>query len=494
MPDEVTDFLLEAWRRVRETLRNNPIDVAKRLRRGRDVWTKRPPRAWCLAIRASDTRITPMTARCEPEDAAYPREAMSPHLRTSSHAPHRVTVDATLLAMLTERVRVDGCGEPHEQLAQRLGRHKMGLRIARAKAKLKTYHESPTGGRGGNPRPIVSAGDSLDPGAHLFQRPDRAWGWTGILAPWRLPDDLPPQTIQRVPFCIDRTRAFIDKTNLHPEHPLVDPPPRKPSPYKLGKPLVIDNAQYKWKGEQFVGYDWRAAETNPLIRENYEFFQRRRERVRRWRKARAARGDANRPAGAGGGGSLLFRGWMWLCPICGRRSKVLFYPLPPVNVLRGYGTLREDDIIDAAFVLEPSLRQPPTPHFSGLACHKCHGVFTITRARNCAWNEIVTYLSGGLLYGHEVPTPSWFTPDRKREFRPCLGRAPSKRLPQIATLILRGLSYTQIARKLGITKDTVSGHVQRLYKLHKVRGRANLERKLAAETADAEPASLGDRS
>src|SRR5688500_16783585 len=114
MVDDVTDLLLEAWRRVRQTLRDKPDEVARRLRRGRDMWMKRPPRAWCLAIRASDTRITPTTARCEPEDAAYPREAMPPHTRTS-YEPHRVTIDRALLTMLTERVRVHPWGEPHDQ-------------------------------------------------------------------------------------------------------------------------------------------------------------------------------------------------------------------------------------------------------------------------------------------------------------------------------------------------------------------------------------------
>jgi hypothetical protein len=492
MADEMTDLLIEAWRRVRQTLRDNPDEVARRLRRGRDVWLKRPPRAWCLALRASDTRITPMTARCEPQDAAYPREAMAPHLRTSSYAPHRVTIDATLLTGLTERVRVHPWGEPQEELAQRLGRRKLGLRIARATAKLTTRHDPPTGGRGGNPRPVVSADGWLDPGAHLFQRPDRAWGWTGMLAYWRLPDEFPPQVVERVPFYIDRTRAFADTAGLHPEHPLRDPPPPKPSPHKLGPPQVTDNAHYKWKGEQFVGYDWRAAEKNPLIRANYEHFQHRRQRVRAWRKRRRASGEA-KPA-LQGGGSLLFRGWMWLCPICGRRSKVLFYPLPPVNLLRGYGTLREDSLVDAALALDPALRQTPPPRTPGLACHKCHGIGNSGRVCNGAWNEIVTHLTGGLLYGHEVPTPSWFTPDRKRPFRPCLGRAPSKRLPQVESGLRRGLTYTQIARELGIHMWTVAAHARRLCKQHGVRTKAELLRKWGLEIDAARPASVGQHS
>ena len=65
MDGEVDDILIEAWRRVREKLRGDPAEVGRRLKRGREMWTKRPPRAWCSAVRASDRRITPGAARCE---------------------------------------------------------------------------------------------------------------------------------------------------------------------------------------------------------------------------------------------------------------------------------------------------------------------------------------------------------------------------------------------------------------------------------------------
>ena len=42
MPDDISDLLFDAWRRVRETLRNKPHEVAKRLRRGRETWLKAP--------------------------------------------------------------------------------------------------------------------------------------------------------------------------------------------------------------------------------------------------------------------------------------------------------------------------------------------------------------------------------------------------------------------------------------------------------------------
>ena len=60
-------------------------------------------------------------------------------------------------------------------------------------------------------------------------------------------------------------------------------------------------------------------------------------------------------------------------------------------------------------------------------------------------------------------------------------------LAQVEALLLRGLSYTEIARELGIGNATVSFHARRLYKIHHVRGRANLERKLAGEADVAAP-------
>jgi hypothetical protein len=60
---------------------------------------------------------------------------------------------------------------------------------------------------------------------------------------------------------------------------------------------------------------------------------------------------------------------------------------------------------------------------------------------------------------------------------------------------LGGLSYTEIARELGILNATVSFHARRLYKLHGVRNKAEMLRKLDGQAADVPtPSSVGDRS
>jgi hypothetical protein len=474
MADEITDILITAWRRVRETLRHKPKQVCRRLQRGRAAWRKRPPRARSVPIRAADTRITPMTARCVPEHAAYPREAMAPELRTA-YERHRVTLDVELLRELCAAVRIHEWGEPQAEVARRLGRHEVtGLRVPRSKGKLRTRFYPPTGGRG-RQHVAVLAQTWLDPCAHLCQPADRVWGWTGKIAYWRVPDDLPPQEIERVPFYQDRTRAFADKSGLHPEHPLVDPvrPPKQPK-YKLAPPPP-DHVQYKWKGDQFIGYDWRAAEKNPLIREGYERHQRRLARTRAAYKARKARGEVKPRPGADGGGSLMFRGWMWICPICGKQKKVLYYPLPPINVIRGYGTFAQDDVIDAALAADPSLAEPQRA--SGLACMQCHNVSGTGRVRKSVWHQVVVYLSGGLLRGRDVPRPEWFTPDRKRPYRPMLMARTSKR-PQALEMLERGVAIDQIARELQLCEATVTIYAQKLFPKYGVRTLAELKRKL----------------
>ena len=104
------------------------------------------------------------------------------------------------------------------------------------------------------------------------------------------------------------------------------------------------------------------------------------------------------------------------------------------------------------------------------------------------WNELVCYLSGGLLYGSEVQRPSWLTPDRKRPYRAIPSRAPSERRAQVQERLLKGWSYKRIAQDLGVAEGTIMGCASRVYAQHGVHSRAELARKLGV-TLD----SLKDR-
>jgi DNA-directed RNA polymerase specialized sigma24 family protein len=120
------------------------------------------------------------------------------------------------------------------------------------------------------------------------------------------------------------------------------------------------------------------------------------------------------------------------------------------------------------------------------ACTRCHDISYFSRVNADAWNKLITHLSGGLLYGHDVPRPAWFTFSRKRLFRPMLNRPPSRRRAQVLRGLLAGLSYGELAARLGVTKSTVNKHARELYRQHNVRGPAALREKMARETAPAE--------
>jgi hypothetical protein len=272
----------------------------------------------------------------------------------------------------------------------------------------------------------------------------------------------------------------MDKSALHPEHPALDPAPKRRGPSThLPKPLP-DNAWYKWKGDEFVGYDWRSAEKYPSIRTNYERHERRKESRRQAARRRRLEGrlsPSERAQVTGGAGSLLFRGWRWLCPVCQRRVKVIFYPLPPINLLRGgFGCLVPDDVIDPVLALLPPIDN--LRRARGFACDLCHGVRPFSRVDRNGWNETVCYLTGGLVYGREVPKPSWLTCDRKRAYRPIPSRAPSERRLQVQERLLRGWSYKRIAADMKVAEGTVMGYASRVYAQHGVHGRYELAKKL----------------
>jgi DNA-binding CsgD family transcriptional regulator len=165
---------------------------------------------------------------------------------------------------------------------------------------------------------------------------------------------------------------------------------------------------------------------------------------------------------------------MWLCPICGKRKKVLYCPLPPINVLRGVGCLIEDEVIDAALAHDP----PPPREARGFGCVRCHGVCAFSRVSAGSWNAVVCYLSGGLLYGKEVPRPSWLTRERKRAYVPHPTMPLPRRPAEVQALLLKGMKYEQIGRELGITPKSAKTYAGKIYKQHGVHGRAELARKL----------------
>ena len=109
------------------------------------------------------------------------------------------------------------------------------------------------------------------------------------------------------------------------------------------------------------------------------------------------------------------------------------------------------------------------------ACHRCHRVRFFTRVRvGEAWNQLIAYLTGGLLYGHEVERPTWFTANRQRPYKPRPGAAPALRREQVARPPAPRRLPRDIAAELRITIGTVTAHANKIYKSERVRGQRAL--------------------
>ncbi|HEX8522241.1 MAG TPA: hypothetical protein VF669_08285, partial [Tepidisphaeraceae bacterium] len=250
--DDIERLIRTTWLRLSQSL--SPADLHRRLARRNSALLRRPPRAWCLALRASDTRLTPF-------------QTSLPDWNT----PNAVALEAPDLKKLCAPVRLEPPGQTLDQVAALLGVSRCGLRYARLKGVFQTRHIPAHRGQWGRPRPLLYCNHDLDPAAPLFRPPDPGWSWTARFLIARLPDDL-HVTLIRVPVISSRTRD-LDPSLLHPEHPKLDPPPRKKSP-RLPPPNP-DPVSYKWDGNRFIGYDWRS--TNPHIRIGFDKNERRRQ-------------------------------------------------------------------------------------------------------------------------------------------------------------------------------------------------------------------------
>src|SRR5688500_17638181 len=100
--DDYIRAIFAAWERVKERLKGEPMELARRLARRRRAVLERPPRAWCLAVRAGDRRINPWNAAVVPEQAWPGVNAQGE--KVSEPAEHQVTLDSRLLRMVCRPV------------------------------------------------------------------------------------------------------------------------------------------------------------------------------------------------------------------------------------------------------------------------------------------------------------------------------------------------------------------------------------------------------
>src|SRR4051812_1517912 len=114
---DVDRLILEAWEKLGPKIMADPHELNKRLARRRMGIMTRPPRAWCLALRASDHRITPMDWIFTPMhamDLNHPDHPYEPIEHTVAIQPHG-------LRKFCRPVRTDSRGELATDVAKNLG-------------------------------------------------------------------------------------------------------------------------------------------------------------------------------------------------------------------------------------------------------------------------------------------------------------------------------------------------------------------------------------
>lgn len=365
--DAFMSHLLEAWNRLQPRLAADPDELQARLARRRLGVMKRPPRAWCVTLRASDTRLTPATAEMAPEAAAWPQRARRDD---GDYEPHDVRITSDLLRRLCAPVYLPRPGMPKSLVAEKLGCSQSNLEWAQRRGMFTVFRDmAPADRFCWRPVTYLYTREPLDPSSPKLRKfPDPLWGTTARFVADHIPDDI-DQTIGRVPL----VQAF------------------------------------------------RFGHTDEL-------------------RARPPR--------------MLFRGWKWVCPACRKTCRVLYYPLWP---LYGIQLLKRPPTDKLDWLAEP---------LAGFACTRCHDVLHFTRINADAWNHLICHLSGGLLYGHEVPLPEGVTFERKREKVKCTKPRPAPLRDRVEHELKQGLSYGQIAWKLRLTKSTIASTARRIYQRH----------------------------
>jgi hypothetical protein len=102
----------------------------------------------------------------------------------------------------------------------------------------------------------------------------------------------------------------------------------------------------------------------------------------------------------------LHRGWKFICPglekPCGRETEKLYLPRPVCTIFHQLGDI--------------GFRWTDTEDAARWTCHRCHRIRYCSLSTRNGWNEFVTHLTRGLLYGCEVKRPASVVYVRKRRY------------------------------------------------------------------------------
>jgi DNA-binding CsgD family transcriptional regulator len=183
----------DAWLRIRRQIVNDPLELQRRLARRRTKTLTRPPRAWCIAIRASDRRITPA------HWVITPRHAMDLDHPLHPYEPieHEVTIQTHAIRRYCHPVSFSR--EDAVDVAQMLGVSVGTLRKMRLKGKFYERYIRGLGGKPGRAVPLLEGGGQLlDPCAKEYSPPHPIWGGAWEFLSRMMPPDF-EQTVVRRP-------------------------------------------------------------------------------------------------------------------------------------------------------------------------------------------------------------------------------------------------------------------------------------------------------
>jgi len=164
------------------------------------------------------------------------------------------------------------------------------------------------------------------------------------------------------------------------------------------------------------------------------------------------------------------RGYRWVCPMCKKEVRTIYYPVPVRTLFDCWFT---DPVIQKRLCDADMVQTPP----GTFACVRCHEIYYFCSIIPDAWNRVIAYVTGGMLYGREVQKPGSLVAERKRTRTRMLNReAPVRR--KVLARLRNGWSDFEIARDLGLSMAGVVMHILRIRREERVADRRELAEKL----------------